>query len=85
MTERELLDALARDADDAGTRLVAWLDDIDAPVLVALARDVIRERDEARREAAHWTDMANQADVSCQREKARAAAAQPASEGRADG
>ena len=37
------------DADDAGTRLVAWLVERDAPVLVDLARDVIRERDEARR------------------------------------
>ena len=88
MTERELLDALARDvadllahaeriteharpvadshqpgadshqqqatippadADDAGARLVAWLVESDAPVLVDLARVVIRQRDEARR------------------------------------
>ena len=37
------------DADDAGARLVAWLVESDAPVLVDLARDVIRQRDEARR------------------------------------
>ena len=99
------------DADDAGARLVAWLVESDAPVLVDLARTVIRQRDEARRaldvsqstlrdalarevdataradaaekdrdearrEAAHYTDMAMQADVSCQREQARADAAE---------
>lgn len=86
MTDRELLDALARDvarladntsqwiiADDirsrhahpaapetkpatadayyAGLRLVEWLDEIGAPINADLARTVIRERDEARREA----------------------------------
>ena len=37
------------DADDGGARLVAWLVESDAPVLVDLARTVIRQRDEARR------------------------------------
>ena len=104
------------DADDAGARLVAWLVERDATVLVDLARDVIRQRDEARRKCedamalalhAHTARLAAKATVRelralCEEAadhitptayvhaaklaaRLRAAAVQPASEGRADG